>query len=164
MAQADTGQPVAPTAAAAEASASKDTFEGPDGKERSIDEVENSTEAGMELGLAEGDDLKISEDGQKATWVMSDGQSLIEFNSPKVDGKDASFVFSDGVLTTTVATGGLTTLSCGKSKAVEFGWNILWAGLVCVPMGIGTGGVGGFLCGAAGTGISTFVPWEKVCG
>lgn len=144
------------------------TFDGPDGLSRSMNVVEGSTEAGMELDLAPGDELRISDDGSTATWVTAGGVELIEFNKPEVDGVDAAFSFDAGRLTAAVpGSSGLETMSCWQSKATEIGWNVLWSGLVCVPLGIGTapaGGAAGFACSVAGSGVSTFVPWEDICG
>lgn len=156
------------TSAATSTSENSESFVGPDGAKRSLSEVKDSSIAGLRIGLAKGDRVQISKDGQTAVWITSGGTRLIEFNNPSSDGQRARFVFTGGVLTAAAATpskgdGYTAYRSCLKAKIVSWGWNTLWDGLVCVPVGVATAGAAGFMCGVAGSGISTFVPWEKVC-
>lgn len=93
----------------------------------------------------------------------------MRFDSPKVEGSEhAIFLYDDDILTTEAANANGTPIvsaqGCPKASAINWGWTILWDGMVCVPFGLATGGVGGFMCGAAGSGVSSFVPWDKVCG
>ena len=146
------------------ASDSDGTFVGPDGLKRSITEVEDSTVAGVHIGLAKGDHIQISKDGQTAVWITGNGTKLIKFNNPSSDNQRARFVFSGDTLTASTEGDGYTTYGgCPKSKIVSWGWSVLWDGLVCVPLGVAGTPAIGFACGVAGSGIASFVPWDKVC-
>lgn len=142
-------------------------FAGPDGLERSITVAEGNS--GLHFDLQPGDEIQVSDDGQVATLVTLDGTELIQFDSPRVEGAaHSTFKYRDGELTAVAAgaDGGpsFTTFGCAAASAISWGWSILWAGMVCVPAALGTGGVGGFICGAVGSGISSFVPFDRVCG
>lgn len=159
------GQPA--SAATTASSGEQGMFQGPDGLKRGMAEAEGGL--GIKFDLQPGDDIKLSEDKQLATIVTGDGTELVQFDTPKVESAEhAIFVFDNDVLTAVAANADGTPIvseqGCPKASGISWGWSILWDGMVCIPFGIATGGVGGFLCGAAGSGISSFVPWDKVCG
>lgn len=142
---------------------STNTFAGPDGLDRSLTVAEGST--GLHFDLQPGDEVVLTADRQIATLISRDGTPLIQFDSPTVEGADdAIFAYEGGTLTAVADAPAFGTFGCPAASGISFGWSILWAGLVCVPAALGTGGVGGFICGAIGSGISSFVPWDKVCG
>lgn len=159
------GQPA--NATTTETSDDSGMFQGPDGLERGMAEAKGGL--GIRFDLQPGDEIEISDNKQLATVIAADGTELVRFDSPKVEGSEhAIFTYDDDVLTAEAANADGTPVvsaqGCPKASAISWGWTILWDGMVCVPFGIATGGVGGFMCGAAGSGVSSFVPWDKVCG
>ncbi|SDU79023.1 hypothetical protein SAMN04489737_0709 [Arcanobacterium phocae] len=51
---------------------------------------------------------------------------------------------------------------CARARWGNFIWSVAWGGLVCAPVSVATG-FGGFLCGAAGSAASTWLPWNNIC-
>ena len=129
----------------------------------------SAVNGGFHLTLADGDYIDVAPQGDTAIWYRQDGLALIEFDVQVLfENGEGKFLFNSttGLLTTVVRDDNSTGLGIGKYSAakkrcapkwVAAGWNILWDGLVCLPVGVGTAAVGGFICGAAGTAISTAI-------
>ncbi|MCU9986561.1 hypothetical protein FYZ37_03365 [Mobiluncus curtisii] len=117
----------------------------------------------LRLVLAPGDTVEITPNGMNALWNNREGVTLVSFDAKIMFSSDkASIKFDENSSTLYAVThdensdGSGTRYGCAN-KWVAWGWTVAWTGLVCVPFGIATGGVGGFACGAAGGAIGTAI-------
>lgn len=112
----------------------------------------------LKLSLAPGDTLTVIHNGYVAQWKTLDGRILAKFDVRKRHNWKRSKIYFNPRTNTLATTSGASSsgLRCaGKWEAAI--WNIAWDGLVCLPAGLATGGIGGFACGAAGTVIAAGV-------
>lgn len=126
-------------------------FNAEDGK-RTFDVEGNS----MVTTLVEGDTLKI--EGNFINTYNSAGKLVASLKANIPDG--VQLKYQNGVITAhdqsakQATNNDATTLSgykCIDNKWVSFGLGVVADGLVCAPLGVATGGVGGFACATAAT-------------
>lgn len=110
--------------------------------------------------LVEGDSLKV--EGNTINTYNSAGELVASIEADVPEGVHLMYV--DGVITAHDTSADQSTndgfassagYNCIDNKWVSFGLTAVADGLVCAPLGVATGGVGGFACGVAvGAGIT----------
>lgn len=119
------------------------------------------TGGNLHLVLAVGDSIETTHDGTNALWKDSAGNILVTFDAHQIfSAKMATIKYdNNNSILYAVISGEKhdsmhTRYGCAN-KLVSWRWAVAWTGLVCVPFGVVTGGVGGVACTLAGGAIGT---------
>lgn len=121
-------------------------FNAPDGL-RTFNVEENALVA----NILESDTLTIEEN--VISVHNADGTLVSSIVAELPEG--VSLKYSDGKISAHYAGSGFRSYQCIDNKWVGFGLGTVATGLVCAPLGVATGGIGGFACGTVvGAGIT----------
>lgn len=140
VANAEVATPSAPSASTSQDNAYESDFwfKAPDGL-RTFDVEDNALVA----NILESDTLTIEEN--VISVHNADGTLVSSIVAELPEG--VSLNYSDGKISAHYTGAGFRSYQCIDNKWVSFGLGVVANGLVCAPLAVPTGGLGGFACG-----------------